>query len=291
MKTFVFLFLTLCSISVFSEEKIANSDVHMPKNPDLIEPRSLLDQKYLLYPHKRNYLLPLSYVWNPSEELYTQAKAGSAANRGDYYRKPEAEFQISFFITADRSPFNLNGDLVLAYTHQSWWQVYNSDWSKPFRETNYSPELFFRTLNSSEKQFLGLDLSFYDIGYVHQSNGQIQELSRSWDRLFFRTLLTDESLTAIFTLWVRIPETGSKDENADIAGYRGLGEIEVKRSFGKINLESKLPLARTPGIEVNLSYPWQDNLRWFISGRTGYGHSLIEYDKDTSRLGIGIALE
>ena len=57
-----------------------------------------------------------------------------------------------------------------------------SDISRPFRETNYMPELFgsFRP---------GIELGSFrwnvlNFGYTHQSNGRADPISRSWDRLF-----------------------------------------------------------------------------------------------------------
>ena len=48
------------------------------------------------------------------------------------------------------------------------------------RELNYAPELFMRKNCIQGIPFLGGELGILDIGYMHQSNGQIQELSRSY---------------------------------------------------------------------------------------------------------------
>lgn len=61
--------------------------------------------------------------------------------------------------------------------------------------------------------------------------------------------------------WFRLPE----NSNEDIQRYRG--------------------------VELMYSYPWREHLRWFITGRKGYGHSLIEYNERTERIGVSITLE
>lgn len=35
----------------------------------------------------------------------------------------------------------------------------------------------------------------------------------------------------------------------------------------------------------------QTGLRWYLSYQSGYGHSLIEYDRQTQRVGVEITLE
>lgn len=281
-------------VLLFVNVSLASTNSQQIDSPPLVsevaEYERLLNSKFALFLHKRNYILPITYIWNPSEEIYDSITSGATGDRGDFYSHQEAEFQFSFFIPVYRKPFSFKGDLIAAYTHHSWWQVYNTDWSKPFRETNYNPELFYRRVNPSLGKIFGLDMVAYDFGYMHQSNGQVQQLSRSWDRIFFRTLLTNKSLSFVLSAWARLPERPGQDDNTDIVGYMGSAEIEIKKNFSKLTIETKVPLARKPGVELNLSYPWENHFRWFVSGQVGYGHSLIEYDRDTSRLGIGFTL-
>ena len=160
------------------------------------EYEALMSKPFVLLPHFDNYLIPLSYNNTPNEEAYAfLTEQGDLADRGTYNKKMELEFQISFSVVIAKNIFSSSVDLLGAYTQQSWWQVYNSGWSRQFRESNYSPELFARHLLNPAPVLLGTRAVLLDYGYVHQSNGQVQELSRSWDRLFVRGGSYDEAVT------------------------------------------------------------------------------------------------
>ncbi|MBC7532541.1 MAG: phospholipase A [Oligoflexus sp.] len=249
-----------------------------------------VDSRFALFAHHRTFLIPYSYVNHPTESVYEPFKQ-LTGNRHDFYQKAEAEFQISFFLPAYRKILDSNWDLNVAYSHHSWWQVYNQHWSKPFRETNYNPEIFFRRLFPDYENLLGISLFSLDVGFMHESNGQIQLGSRSWDRLFTRAYFVRDSYTGTLTLWAKRRVITRQDENLKILKYKGFGLLELNKAFEKITLETQINLAAKPGIEVSASYPLNNAFRWFVKVNKGYGQSLIEYDHDTIRFGAGIALE
>ncbi len=252
----------------------------------------LLATKYVLMPHKGTYFLPIVYNKKPHEDLYTSIKNTSNNPNSTFYKKEEAEFQISFMIPVQNKIFGSNFDLNIAYTHHAWWQLYNKAYSRPFRETNYMPEIFARYIDPSTSEFAGIDLMAADIGFVHQSNGQIQIISRSWNRVYGRLFLQSLGFKFIATGWYRLPEKRSEDENRDIHDYMGYGELEIAKNLGKHTLTLKAPLvARHFSADFKYSYPWKDNLRWYLSFQSGYGHSLIEYNRQTQRYGAGIVLD
>lgn len=278
MKKLLFIYLVF-SLTTHAEDPI-------------IPYHELLETQYSLYVHKRTYLFPISFITNPNESLYDIPKKTEPGNNHDFYQNLETEFQISFFFPISRNVARSKWDFLFAYNHHAWWQIYNSNWSRPFRETNYTPEVFFRHVSKKNlKEILGFKVLGYDAGYVHQSNGQIEALSRSWDRIFLRTHLLGTKYSLIVTGWIRLPENKTQDDNSDIFDYMGTGEIHLQKFAGIHTYEIIMPLAIKPGIELRYSYPWQDNLRWFVNFRSGYGHSLIEYDQQITRVGLGITLE
>src|SRR5262249_28590730 len=85
-----------------------------------------------------NYVLFARYTNNLNLEPYEPLRAEGA--KAYDFEDVEAKFQLSFkarlLTTSDR-----RWGLWFAYTQESYWQVYNADISRPFRENNYMPEV------------------------------------------------------------------------------------------------------------------------------------------------------
>lgn len=290
--TFIFVFLAhsaWAGEASSSDSSIVTIDETKPV-PEVQMYEKQVEHKYSLFAHRRTYIAPISYVDRPSQDIYTGVTALQANTKEAYYQNLESEFQISFFVPVVRKLAYSDWDLNVAYTHHSWWQVYNSEWSKPFRETNYTPEVFFRYLQKSEIKIFGLKLLGYDVGYMHQSNGQIQLLSRSWDRIYARGTLSGGDFLVTLAAWARMPELG-RDDNPEILKYMGLGEILFQKNFEEHSIEVEMAVAEFSNIEISYSYPWKDGFRWFASYRGGTSHSLIEFDRASSRIALGVTLD
>ena len=133
----------------------------------------------------------------------------------------EAKFQISFkarlWTTDDR-----RWGVWAAYTQQNQWQVYNEDISRPFRETNYMPEVFVSYRPGLE--FGGFHWRLLNVGFNHQSNGR-SDLSRSWNRIFAEFGVEHGNLGLLAKTWYRIKESADEDDNPDITDYYGYGSL------------------------------------------------------------------
>lgn len=98
-------------------------------------------EPFSLVAHRINYILPFTYSDRVNKRAYADTKYG------DELRKEEAEFQISFKVPMNYDDLLFDGDgLFFGMTLKSFWQVYTGDASRPFRETNYRPELFYSPL-------------------------------------------------------------------------------------------------------------------------------------------------
>ena len=114
-------------------------------------------------------------------------------------------------------------DIFSGYTVRSYWQTYNKDLSAFFRETNYSPEVWMQIHN--DWSFWGIKNKMYGFGFVHQSNGRADPISRSWNRVFATFIFEKGNLAFSIKPWYRIPEDDEDDDNSDITDYMGHGEI------------------------------------------------------------------
>lgn len=254
--------------------------------------RELAFDPYVITPHRMNYILPLSYVDNINNDAYKGTKF-----EGEN-KKSEAKFQISFKVPINYNDMIFQDDaLYFAFTLQSWWQVYAEDISRPFRETNYRPELFYIAPTAWEpldgRTWLGL-------GIEHQSNGQSQDLSRSWNRVYAKVKFEKENFLLAFQPWWRIPEDDKEnpddadgDDNPDIGHFMGHFEVtsayqwdDYEVSFlGRQNFKYHKGYA-----ELGFTFPLYGRLRGFVQYAAGYGESMIDYDNNQQRIGVGIAL-
>lgn len=253
---------------------------------------SLLRKKYILLPHKGSYLLPISYNNNPNTDTFESIEDTSLyLDRGKFNKNLETEFQISFLVLTNENIFGTKFNTFAGYTQKSFWQLYNEEWSRPFRETNYMPEFFARYDFDEPVNFFGSSLMSYDFGVVHQSNGQVQKLSRSWNRIFVRTLILSGETLFNISLWHRLEEPAGIDDNPSIHRYLGYGEIDITYKFEHENVQLKLiPGTKYLSGELAVSTPWKEGLRFYTKISHGYGLSLQDYNHKSRKVGVGIIL-
>ncbi|RPJ36343.1 MAG: phospholipase, partial [Deltaproteobacteria bacterium] len=173
--------------------------------------------KYAIVPHRSNYVLPFTYNDSPNIAAVREADPGKNLKR------PEVKFQLSIKTKIWQDILGQEMDLWFGYTQQSFWQFYNFDDSSPFRETNYEPELLlnFRT----DYSLLGWKGRFLNVGFNHQSNGQSEPLSRSWNRIVASAGFERGNFSLLLKGWYRIPESAEDDDNPKMGKYLGYGEI------------------------------------------------------------------
>jgi phospholipase A1 len=246
--------------------------------------------RYGLSFYRSNYLLVARWSDNPNDTPFTPIfdAAGVPDQQLD---STEAKFQVSgklrFFSTEDR-----RWSLYAAYTQQNQWQVYNDSLSRPFRETNYMPELFATW--APQMSFWGIDWKLLSFGYTHQSNGRADPLSRSWDRLFVEGGFEKGNLAVFARAWYRIPESDDKDDNPDITDYYGYGEISALYRWRANSFAASVRGNVSTGkgaLQVGwFSRPLLGPIRAYVQVFTGYGESMIDYNWRQTTVGAGIAL-
>ena len=249
--------------------------------------------RFLPQPYKPVYLLPVVV----SNRVNTSPTSPNAANQAPMdlpIDRVEAKFQLSLKTKLVEGLFNGNGDVWVAYTQSSRWQVYNAENSRPFRETDYEPEAML--VFATDYKLLGLNGRLLGLSLAHQSNGRADPLSRSWNRVIGMIGFEQGSWSLMLRPWWRIPETAASDNNADIEDHVGRGEAVLARRWGDhiVSLQLRHSLRsgdRSHGSgELEYAFPISGNLRGHLQLFSGYGESLIDYNFRQSRLGLGVSL-
>ena len=133
--------------------------------------------------YRPNYVLPLHVTTRINRT--PQSPTQPAVSLPDY-RREEAKFQLSLRTKLAQDVPLIGGDVWGTFTQQALWQIYNGADSKPFRNTDYEPELVYvRATGEGLRQLpFGWQWRYTQFGLAHQSNGQSDPLSRSWNRVY-----------------------------------------------------------------------------------------------------------
>lgn len=251
--------------------------------------------RFLPRPYKPVYLLPVSWT---SRSNRSPAPSSETPDNGVVQAldldKNEAKFQIS--LKSKIWSLDDHGGLSVwgAYTQSSRWQVYNGRVSRPFRETNYEPELIV-THGADVALPFGWKASMVGLSLNHQSNGRAAPLSRSWNRLIGDLSLEHGETTVSLRPWWRILNGGS-DDNPRIQDYVGRGEVLVTQKLGRhvLALTARHSLRfgdRSRGsAQLEWAFPIGGGLHGYLQLFSGYGESLIDYNFRESRVGLGVSV-
>jgi phospholipase A1/A2 len=291
---------------LYEYDKQAGLNPRKPSESSYLSKAWLLDDesrekagRWAIRAYQENYFLIYTYNGHLDKQPY------ESANPGTQLQDAEAKFQISLKmkLLEDIPVFGKKADIWAAYTQLSQWQFWNWNNSAPFRETNYQPEVLFNIRMGDDLVQLGgdpLKLQFVQFGLNHQSNGQSEPLSRSWNRLVANFGFEWEPFDVVLKTWYRLPESAANDDNPDIDAYLGYGELWAGYH------------GKTCGIDYHFSLMFRNNLRfdddnrsalqlgidstligplnWYIQYFTGYGETLIDYNHYTNRIGVGVMI-
>lgn len=237
----------------------------------------LITKDFSLYPYKKNYLLPVNYNFNDIE------------NRNNV----ETTFQISVEKPISYNFLGLNESISAAYTQKSFWQT--TEDSSPFRETNYEPEIFIQFPYKENSV-----LKAYKVSIMHSSNGRNDENSRSWNKVYLEGYYQFANLFLVPKIWYRIPDDKGSDDNPDIEDYYGYGDLTLLYAYKKHTFELllrnnlKFSESNKGAVELNWTFPLPEflstkNTYGMLQLFSGYGNSLIDYDREINKIGLGIA--
>ncbi|MGC1174733.1 phospholipase A, partial [Polaromonas sp.] len=257
---------------------------------------------------------PISLMWSGSDSVNNQPSspaAGHTVTTPFNYRRNETKLQISVRtkiakgLLASGSGDDAGSDsLWLGYTQQSYWQLFNGAVSRPFRATDHEPELIYIYPHQIDLPG-GWKYRLSGLALNHQSNGQSLPLSRSWNRVYLmgaaeKELGGDSRLELQGRVWQRLKESSGNDDNPDIADFIGRAELT---GFWQINRVHSLGLtlrhslrseargsARLEWMKTSTSIADSASLRYHVQLFSGYGDSLIDYNRRRNVLSVGLSL-
>jgi phospholipase A1 len=204
----------------------------------------------------------------------------------------ESKFQLSLKTKLWQQVLGQDADLWFAYTQASHWQVFNAANSRPFRETNYEPELImaWRTRYS----LWGWQGTLASLSLTHQSNGQSDPESRSWNRIIGSVGLERDDWVVVLRSWLRLKEGATTDNNHDITDYVGYGDLSLTREWRgnefSATVRHHFGSASHGSIGLNWAFPLARHLSGYFQVFNGYGESLIDYNHSATYVGLGVSL-
>ena len=251
---------------------------------------------------------PATIAATAGDRVNRQPTSGNPANSATSatnYDKQEMRIGLSVRTKLGAGMFTpaggtLRDSLWAAYTAQSSWQVFNSALSRPFRNTDHMPELIY-VYPTTMSLPGGWTWRYSGAGIVHQSNGQSDPLSRSWNRVYLMAgFEKDKLLDLQVRWWKRLSESAEKDNNPDISHFIGRGDISLGWNIdaknrlratytGSFNQRGsgRLVWTRSLGDGLGNSY---SGLRFYTSLFHGYGDSLIDYNFRRTVFSFGLSL-
>ena len=183
----------------------------------------------------------------------------------------------------DRVWFHQKLQVTMGYRQKSFWNVYDKHTSQPMYENNYSPSLYlsYQTINTT--RLLPITIL---TGYIHESNGEMNTKSRSWDRLYGGLAIGNLEFNPAFVqldLWC----PWGMEENPGIWRNCGLGEATVYYKIKNVSFSCAWKLI-TPNIELGI-YAKILVPTLYLQLYLGSGENMLDYKRRHECLRIGLA--
>jgi len=288
-----FFILLLFCLFLSANEISDNSTYNLAEVEGKITKSSIqkwLDHDFGLRPYKVNYILPYG----------VRAEAYESHIPSVEYKNIEAELQISLQLEVGSNIYGLGEKYYVSYTQQSFWQIYAE--SAPFRESMYNPEAFvIFPIEDDDNYFRLRSLKFT---LAHRSNGQpntknvvfdnnqsLGNLSRSVNYVYTTLRLQHKSIILDLKAWIPFPEDPDRSDNLDLMDYTGYTSAKITYFLHDhmFTLKGQGNLGTKKGaVEATYSYPLIHNY-FFTKIFSGYGESLIDYDKYITKFSIGFS--
>ncbi|MDW5444635.1 phospholipase A [Polaromonas sp. SM01] len=257
---------------------------------------------------------PISMMWIGSDGVNNQPSSpspGHTVSTPFHYERNETRLQLSVrtkvakgLLTSATEDDAASDSLWVGYTQQSSWQLFNGTVSRPFRTTDHEPEVVYIYPHMIDLPG-GWKYRLSGLALNHQSNGQSLPQSRSWNRVYLmgaaeKELGGDARLTVQGRIWHRLRESAQNDDNPGITDYIGRAElagawqVNKRHTLGMTVRHSLKSEARgsvkLEWMKASTAIADSAALRYHVQLFSGYGDSLVDYNRRRTVLGIGLSL-
>ncbi len=246
--------------------------------------------------YRPNFLLPVHYTSSINRAPTSPTRP--APTERLRYKPLEAKLQLSLRTKIAQSVLLPHADVWFGYTQQSLWQVWNPSESAPFRNTDYEPEVIYVVPVPEGLARLpgGWRWSMAQAGVAHQSNGQSEPLSRSWNRVYLAAGFERGELTVLARVHKRLRD--GDDDNPDLTTHLGRGDVALAwapgRATASLRWRTNFKDLKRGSWQLDWTYPVDeakpDGLRWYVQLFSGYGETLIDYNRRQTSIGTGLTL-
>ena len=236
--------------------------------------------------------------WQPDGRLsFFEPMFFAVGDGSDANAKMQLSFKLRLYEPTDKTSRDFVDNMYFGYTQPAFWDL--TSYSAPFIDTNYIPSFFYFVPATDWR--VGGNAVGFAAGIEHESNGKDEPESRSLDVLFVRPYFAFGDTRDFH--WSASPNVYAyieKDENSDIAKYRGYGDFHV--SYGKYDdwqaawILRKGTSTEKFSAELQATYPLN---RWYpgvagylmLQAFTGYGEYLLDYnEREPWSVRIGYAI-
>ena len=241
-----------------------------------------------LIQYRENYLVYSSLRHGVNQEPVDSAFPDETHSFRDY----ELQFQLSFMVPVWVNMFDQPLSLYGAYTNRSFWQFFDAEDSRPFRETNHEPELWLSWDYDLKAGDFRAPMIW--LGFRHQSNGQYVSMSRGWNRMYVQTFFAWHNWSSSLSYWERIREGAPEDERFDYEKFIGNGEFRLDYTFEKSELGMIYSYSFAGfdygSVTLQYSHAMAGALDLYVRYFYGYGESLIDIEYLSNTISVGVLL-
>ena len=201
------------------------------------------------------------------------------------------KFQISLGVRLTNATLPFGTYLHLFYTQKVFWNILEN--SMPMTDLNFNPGIGLTKPLFVKNRYVGKVALLVE----HESNGRDSIQSRSWNKISLAAnIIIDPNIMVHGKVWIPIIDG---QNNKDILNYCGIYQVGLQAMTDNRKFTSSVTLVKRKGWKPNynvildFAYRFSTKYNWYFYAQyyNGYGEGLLDYNKHTSQLRLGIVFK